>query len=285
MKVKFWGVRGSIAAPGPRTVRYGGNTPCVELEAGGETFIIDAGTGIRELGFDLMKRAAGKPVTGKLFIGHTHWDHIQGFPFFTPLFLPASKFQIFGMRGTKKPFRDIMAGQMDSTYFPVRMEELASKPEFVELSEPLQLGPVKVSYHFLNHPGMTVGYRFECEGKVVSYISDHEPYGKLNPRGEFSDKEDSLVAKFVAGSDLMICEAQYTADEYKVKRGWGHSTFDDVLDLAVKAEVKRMALFHHDPLHDDDKLDARLADSLALLSSRKLAIECFASREGMVVEL
>lgn len=285
MKVKFWGVRGSIAAPGPRTVRYGGNTPCVELEAGGETYIIDAGTGIRELGFDLMKRAAGKPVTGKLFIGHTHWDHIQGFPFFTPLFLPTSKFQIFGMRGTKKPFRDIMAGQMDSTYFPVRMEELASKPEFVELSAPLQLGPVKVSYHFLNHPGMTVGYRFEHEGKVVSYISDHEPYGKLNPRGEFSDKEDALVAKFVAGSDLLICEAQYTADEYKMKRGWGHSTFDDVLDLAVKAEVKKMALFHHDPLHDDDKLDARLAESMTILSSRKLAIECFASREGMVVEL
>ena len=285
MKVRFWGVRGSIAAPGPKTVRYGGNTPCVELEAAGETIIVDAGTGIRDLGFDLMRRASGKPVTAKLFIGHTHWDHIQGFPFFTPVFLPTSKISVYGMRGTTKPFYDIMAGQMSTTYFPVQMKDLASKPDFIELNAPVELGPVKVSYHFLNHPGMTVGYRFEHAGKVVAYISDHEPYGKLNPKGEFSDKEDALVAKFVSGADLLICEAQYTADEYKLKRGWGHSTFEDVLDLASKAEVKRMALFHHDPLHDDDKLDARLAESLAVLSSRKLAIECFAAREGMVVEL
>lgn len=285
MKVRFWGVRGSIPAPGPKTVRYGGNTPCVELEAGGETFIIDAGTGIRELGFDLMKRAAGKPVTARLFIGHTHWDHIQGFPFFTPVFLPTSRITVYGMHGTTMPFREVMAGQMHSTYFPVQMKDLLSKPEFVELGGPTQAGPVNVSYHFLNHPGITVGYRFEHAGKVVSYISDHEPYGKLNPRGEFSDKEDALVAKFVEGSDLLICEAQYTPDEYKMKRGWGHSTFEDVLDLAAKAGVKRMALFHHDPLHDDDKLDARLADSLALISSRKVAVECFAAREGQVLEL
>lgn len=285
MKVRFWGVRGSIPAPGPKTVRYGGNTPCVELEAGGETFIIDAGTGIRELGFDLMKRAAGKPVNAKLFIGHTHWDHIQGFPFFTPVFLPTSKITVYGMHGTTLPFKEVMAGQMHSTYFPVQMKDLLSKPEFVELGGPAEIGPVKVRYHFLNHPGITVGYRFEHGGKTVSYISDHEPYGKLNPRGEFSDKEDALVAKFVEGSDLLICEAQYTTDEYKMKRGWGHSTFEDVLGLAQQAGVKRMALFHHDPLHDDDKLDARLADSLALISARKATVECFAAREGQVIDL
>lgn len=285
MKVRFWGVRGSIPAPGPKTVRYGGNTPCVELEIAGETFIIDAGTGIRELGFDLMRRAAGKPVTGRLFIGHTHWDHIQGFPFFTPLFLPTSKFTIHGMHGTTKTFEEVMAGQMHSTYFPVQLKDLASKPVFQEMNGPLQAGPVKVSYHFLNHPGITVGYRFEHEGKAVSYISDHEPYGKLNVKGQFSEKEDSLVARFVAGSDLLICEAQYTPDEYKMKRGWGHSTFEDVLDLAQQAGVKRMALFHHDPLHDDDKLDARMADGLSLISSRKAAVECFTAREGQVVEL
>ena len=285
MRVKFWGVRGSIATPGPATVRYGGNTPCVELEIAGETYIIDAGTGIRELGFDLMKRGAGKPLTGRLFIGHTHWDHIQGFPFFTPLFIPTSKFSIYGMHGTTKSFADVMAGQMHSTYFPVQMKDLGSKPEFIELTGPAELGPAKVSYHFLNHPGITVGYRFEHAGKVVSYISDHEPYAKLNVKGEFADKEDALVARFVAGSDLLICEAQYTADEYKLKRGWGHGTFEDVLDLARVAGVKKMALFHHDPLHDDDKLDRRLTESLGLISSRKLAIDCFAAREGMVVEL
>ncbi|MBI2789478.1 MAG: MBL fold metallo-hydrolase [Elusimicrobia bacterium] len=285
MRVRFWGVRGSIPAPGPRTVRYGGNTPCVEMDIAGETFIIDAGTGIRELGFDLMRRAAGAPIKGRLFIGHTHWDHIQGFPFFTPLFLPTTRFSVYGMHGTTKPFQEVMAGQMHSTYFPLQLKDLGSKPEFHEMNGPLQAGPVRVTTHFLNHPGITVGYRFEHEGKVVSYISDHEPYGALNPKGEFSDKEDAAVARFVAGSDLLICEAQYTNAEYAVKRGWGHSTFADILDLAQKAEVKRMALFHHDPLHDDDKLDARLVESLALISSRKLAIECFAAREGQVVEL
>ena len=285
MRVRFWGVRGSIPAPGPRTVRYGGNTPCVELTCGDETLIVDAGTGIRELGFDLMKRAAGAPIKGRLFIGHSHWDHIQGFPFFTPLFLPTTKFQIYGMHGTTKTFEEVMAGQMHSTYFPVQMHELASKPEFIELGGPVQAGPVKVSYHFLNHPGITVGYRFEYEGKVVSYISDHEPYGKLNVKGQFSEKEDALIARFIADSDLLICEAQYTADEYKLKRGWGHGTFEDVLDLAQEAEVKRMALFHHDPLHDDDKLDARLREGAALITSRKLAVDCFAAREGMEIEI
>ncbi len=285
MRIRFWGVRGSIPAPGPATVRYGGNTPCVELTADGETYVIDAGTGIRTLGFDLMKRAAGGPVKARLFIGHSHWDHIQGFPFFTPLFLPTSQIQVYGMHGTTKTFQEVMAGQMSPVYFPVQLKDLLSKPEFVELNSPVELGPVKVSYHFLNHPGITVGYRFEHAGKVVTYISDHEPYGKLNPRGEFSDKEDAAIARFVAGSDLMICEAQYTADEYKVKRGWGHGTFEDVLDLAQKASVRRMALFHHDPLHDDDKLDARLLESAALISSRKLTVECFAAREGQVVEI
>ncbi len=285
MRVRFWGVRGSTPTPGPKTVRYGGNTACVELTCGVETLIIDAGTGIRELGYDLIKRAAGGPVKGRLFIGHTHWDHIQGFPFFTPLFLPTTKFKIYGIHGVAQSFADVMAGQMQSAYFPIQIQDLESKPEFLEMTAPIQAGPVKVTYHFLNHPGITVGYRFEYEGKVVAYISDHEPYGTLNAKGDFSAKEDTQVAKFVADADLLICEAQYTADEYKLKHGWGHSTFTDILDLAQKAEVKRMALFHHDPLHDDEKLDARLVESLALISTRKLAINCFTAKEGQAIEL
>ncbi|MEK7234889.1 MAG: MBL fold metallo-hydrolase [Elusimicrobiota bacterium] len=285
MRVQFWGVRGSIPAPGPKTVRYGGNTPCVELACGDEILIVDAGTGIRELGLDLIKRAAGSALKGRLFIGHTHWDHIQGFPFFSPLFLPTTKFQVYGMHGTTKSFQEVMTGQMHSSYFPLQLKDLSSQPEFLEINGPVQAGPVRVTTHYLNHPGITVGYRFEYEGKVVSYISDHEPYGTLNARGEFSDKEDMAISHFVADSDLLICEAQYTAAEYMIKRGWGHSTFADVLDLARKAEVKRMALFHHDPTHDDAKLDARLVESLALISSRKLAIECFAAKEGQVVDL
>ena len=285
MNVRFWGVRGSIAAPGPRTARYGGNTPCVEIRAADQLLIVDAGTGIRELGLSLMKQASGAPIEGSLFIGHTHWDHIQGFPFFTPLYLPTSRFTIHGLHGTTRPFREVMEGQMNSTYFPVPLKDLASKPAFVELNAPVMIGPVKVAYHFLNHPGITVGFRFEHEGKVVSYISDHEPYAKLNRSGEFADKEDAAVARFVEGSDLLICEAQYTADEYLLKKGWGHSTFEDVLDLASKAGAKRVALFHHDPAHDDDAMDALVQTSVALVESRQKTIEVFAAREGQTIEV
>ncbi|HEX4047548.1 MAG TPA: MBL fold metallo-hydrolase [Elusimicrobiota bacterium] len=285
MKVRFWGVRGSIAAPGPRTARYGGNTPCVEIRAADRLLIVDAGTGIRELGLSLMKSAGGAPIEGSLFIGHTHWDHIQGFPFFTPLYLPSSRFSVYGLHGTTRSFRDVMDGQMNSTYFPVQLKELASKPEFVELNAPVMAGPVKVSYHFLNHPGITVGYRFEHEGRVVSYISDHEPYAKLNRSGDFADKEDAAVARFVEGSDLLICEAQYTADEYLMKKGWGHSTFEDVLDLASKAGAKRVALFHHDPAHDDDAMDALVASSVKLVAARGSPLEVFAAREGQTLEI
>jgi phosphoribosyl 1,2-cyclic phosphodiesterase len=285
VKIRFWGVRGSIAAPGPRTARYGGNTPCVEIRAAERLMIVDAGTGIRELGLSLLKQAAGAPIEASLFIGHTHWDHIQGFPFFAPLYLPTSRFTVHGMRGTTKPFADVMAGQMHSTYFPVQMNELASKPAFVELHAPVMIGPVKVSYHYLNHPGITVGFRFEHDGKVVSYISDHEPYAKLNARGEFSVQEDAAVAKFVEGSDLLICEAQYTDAEYMIKKGWGHSTFNDVFDLARKAGVKRLALFHHDPGHDDETMDKLVAECARTASSNGSAIEVFAAREGLAVEV
>ena len=285
MQARFWGVRGSIASPGPGTVRYGGNTPCVEIRAGDQLIIVDSGTGIRELGVALMKEGSGRPLSGSLFIGHSHWDHIQGFPFFTPLFLPTSRFDVYGMHGTTKSFRDVMADQMHSTYFPVQMKDLGSKPNFHELNAPVHVGPVKVSYHYLNHPGITVGFRFEHDGKVVSYISDHEPYGKLNKSGDFADKEDAAIARFVEGSDLLICEAQYTADEYKLKRGWGHSSFGDVLDLAQKAGVKRLALFHHDPSHDDEQMARHEADCAALVSSRHATLEVFAAREGQVVAL
>jgi len=285
VNVRFWGVRGSIPAPGPRTARYGGNTACVEIRAGGRLMIVDAGTGIRELGVSLLKEAAGTPIAASLFIGHTHWDHIQGFPFFTPLYLPTSRFSVYGVHGTTKKFADVMSGQMHSSYFPVQMKDLGSKPEFLELNDPVMIGPVKVSYHYLNHPGVTIGFRFEHDGKAVSYISDHEPYGKLNASGDYAVKEDAAVARFVEGSDLLICESQYTAAEYKIKKGWGHSTFDDVLDLGVKAGVKRLALFHHDPSHDDDTMAVLEAESVKRVAARKAPLEVFAAREGMEVAL
>ena len=285
MNIRFWGVRGSIPTPGPKTMRFGGNTACVEIRAEGQLIIVDAGTGIRELGASLLQECAGNPLRGSLFIGHSHWDHIQGFPFFTPFYLPTTSFSVFGVPGTTKSFADVLAGQMHSTYFPVQMSDLASKPKFVELHESVMVGPIKVTYHYLNHPGITIGFRFDFGGKCVSYISDHEPYGKLNAAGQFSAKEDAAVARFIEGSDLLICEAQYTAAEYKVKKGWGHSTFDDVLDLAQKAGVRRLALFHHDPAHDDDAMSAFENQCVKIVSARGASLEVFAAREGMSVDI
>jgi phosphoribosyl 1,2-cyclic phosphodiesterase len=285
LTLKFWGTRGSIPSPGSQTQKYGGNTPCTELRVGDMLMIIDAGSGIRELGNSLMKEFKGRPIEGHIFIGHTHWDHIQGLPFFTPLYLPQNKFTIYGVHGTTQPFGEVLSNQMSPTYFPVSMKDLAAKLNVIELSKVTNIGPVKVSYHYLNHPGITVGFRIETKDWVVSYISDHEPYGRLNEKGEFSDKEDAEVARFVAGSDLLISEAQYTEEEYKSKRSWGHSTFKDVLDLALKAKVKKLALFHHDPTHTDEQMDRFMADCEKYLKEKQVDLTCFGAQEGLTVSI
>ena len=285
LKLRFWGTRGSLPSPGPATQRYGGNTPCTELRIGDLVIIIDAGSGIRDLGNTLMKEFKGKPIEAHMFIGHTHWDHIQGMPFFTPFYLPQNKFTVYGVHGTTQSFADILTAQMSPTYFPVAMKELSSRINIVELSRVTNLGPVKVSYHYLNHPGITVGFRFESKDWAVSYISDHEPYGKLNETGEFGDKEDADIAKFVKGSDLLISESQYTEEEYKLKRSWGHSTFTDVIDLALKAEVKQLALFHHDPSHTDEMMDRFVEECQSYIQKKGKTLPCFAAKEGMQISL
>jgi phosphoribosyl 1,2-cyclic phosphodiesterase len=283
--LKFWGTRGSIPAPGPKTARYGGNTPCTELRVGRHRFIIDAGTGLRELGSQMMAEALGKPQEAHVFIGHTHWDHIQGIPFFVPMYLPQNKFSLYGVHGTTQTFEDVLRGQMHPTYFPVQMKEMAARVDVNELSGPVQIGDVKVSYHYLNHPGITVGFRFETRRGVICYISDHEPYGKLNNKGDFSAKEDRDVARFVHGADLLISEAQYTEEEYRHKKSWGHSTFQDVLGLAALAEVKQLALFHHDPAHTDEMMDRFVAECRAHVARQDQPITVFGAQEGLTVQL
>lgn len=278
--LKFWGTRGSLPSPGPLTQRYGGNTPCTELRVGSELFIIDAGSGMRELGNSLMRQAQGKPVNAHLFIGHTHWDHIQGFPFFTPFYLPQNRFQIYGVHGTTQPFADVLAGQMNPTYFPVALKDMSARIEINELEGALDVAGVKVSYHYLNHPGITVGYRFETPEWSICYISDHEPYGRLNAKGELTDKEDAAVAKFAYGADILVSEAQYTDDEYKMKRSWGHSTFGDVLGLAAAAQVKKLVMFHHDPGHTDEMMDRFLAEARSEAARKGFAGEVLAAQEG-----
>jgi phosphoribosyl 1,2-cyclic phosphodiesterase/CheY-like chemotaxis protein len=283
--LRFWGTRGSVPSPGPATQRYGGNTPCTELRVGGKLIIIDAGTGLRELGNSLMLDSNGKPIEGHIFVGHTHWDHIQGFPFCTPLYVPNNKFSIYGVHGTTQGFEEVLKGQMHPTYFPVAMREMASRIDVVELSGPLKIGDVNVSYHYLNHPGITVGFRFETRDWKVCYVSDHEPYGKLNNQGQFSAKEDEAVAAFVSGADLLICEAQYTDEEYKFKKTWGHSTFTDVIGLALKAQVKKLALFHHDPSHTDDMMDRYVEECRGYVLKQNAKLEVIGAQEGLSLPL
>ncbi|MCX5789283.1 MAG: MBL fold metallo-hydrolase [Elusimicrobia bacterium] len=282
MKVRFWGTRGSLPAPGAGTQRYGGNTPCVELRAGGSLFVLDAGSGIRELGTFLMKEAGGRPITGDIFITHTHWDHIQGFPFFTPVFQPGNRFRIHGGRGSTKAFDKVMGGLMDPVYFPVELGDMLAKLDFIEVGGPLEYGEVLVRSTFSNHPGVNLAYRFDQGGKSVTYLTDHEIYEAMHESSPFGKKQDRLIEDFCRGTDLLICDAQYTDQDYRIKRGWGHSRYRDTVALGLAAGARRLALFHHDPWRDDDALDAIEKDA-RLIAGGKL--ECFAAREGQTIDI
>jgi phosphoribosyl 1,2-cyclic phosphodiesterase len=232
-----------------------------------------------------MKEFGGKPRKGDLLISHTHWDHSQGFPFFTPFYMPQNRFNVYGAHGTTRSFEEVIGGQMHPMYFPVSLKDLGGRLDFIELSGPLSLGEVKVTTHYLNHPGITVGFRIEIADKTVAYLSDHEPYSKLNAKGDFSVKEDEAVAAFAQGADLLISESQYTEEEYRDKKSWGHSTFSDVIGLAAKANAKRLALFHHDPIHTDEMMDKFMEDCHRHIKEKGYPLECLAAQEGMRIEI
>lgn len=283
MRLVFWGTRGSVPTPGPDTQRYGGNTACVEVRVAGQLIILDSGSGIRPLGNALLKEFAGKPIEGHLFISHNHWDHIQGFPFFAPFYFPQNSFHIYGIHGATLSFEEALNVQMSPTHFPVALGDMAARRTIVQLEGPVQIGPVRVLHHYVNHPGMAAGYRIESGGWTISYIADHEPFGKLNAAGGFSAREDAEIADFVKGSELLICDAQYSEEEYKTKKGWGHSVSSDTVALAVRAGVKRLALFHHDPGHSDADLDRMVDDCREKIRGEGLRLECFAAQEGLVL--
>jgi len=283
--VRFWGTRGSIATPGEATVKYGGNTACTELRCGDQLLILDAGTGIRGLGVSLVSEFQEKPITGHIFVGHTHWDHIQGFPFFAPAFNPANEFSIYSLHGAEKPLKKVFRGQMDSDYFPVLLSDMKAHLEFCELESEVNLGPTRVSYVFLNHPGLAVGFRIWFSGRSVVYISDHENYGRLAPDGPSPNSMDLDIARFAEDAELLISEAQYTEEEYAQKKGWGHSTFLDALERAAQAKVKRLAIIHHDPSHDDAFLDGILGFCQKTIADRGYTFSCFLAQEGTSVEI
>jgi phosphoribosyl 1,2-cyclic phosphodiesterase len=287
MRVRFWGTRGSVPTPGPTTVRYGGNTACVEMRTAADTFFIfDSGTGIRELGLQLARQ--GGAVTAHLMLGHTHWDHIHGFPFFTPGFVPGNHLVIYGARDLDRSLRDVLAGQMHYTYFPVPLGDLRADIGFSELEEgEIQVEDVAVRTHYLNHTAVCMGYRMEADGRSLAYITDHEPYGvgEDGLRGGFVHGGDRRLIDFVRGVDLLIQDAQYTPEEYTTRRGWGHSSADYVTDVAVEAGARRLALFHHEPTHADEDIDRMVESARQRARQAGSDLEIFGAAEGQEIKL
>lgn len=287
MQVRFWGTRGSIATPGPTTVRYGGNTSCVEVHSdSGVRILLDCGTGAHALGQALQEQA--KASSGHILISHTHWDHIQGLPFFAPLFVPGNEWHIYGPRGLGQSLRDVLAGQMEYAYFPVALNAFAATVHFHEVVEGgFAIGDVRIATQYLNHPALTVGYRIEADGATLVYASDHEPHSAEAGHGhaETAEGADVAHAEFIRDADLLIHDAQYTAAEYAGKIGWGHSTIEYVIDMAVSAKVRHVALFHHDPARTDDAVDKLVAQARERAAAAGSPLLVSGASEGSVVEL
>ncbi len=294
MRLCFWGTRGSIATPGPDTIHYGGNTSCIELTTdAGAHLILDCGTGARVLGNNLMAKADG-PLSAAILLTHTHWDHIQGFPFFAPLFVHGNHFTVYGPEGSHLSLHDVLSGQMEHHYFPVELDQLAARIVYQDLSEGThEIGGVQISAQSMNHPSPTLGYRVEEHGVSVLYLSDHEPFNeKVWREGAEPGRLESILdagdrrhAEYMKNGDVLIHEAQYTPEEYPAKRNWGHSTYAYVVELAVAAGVRRLFLTHHDPSHDDVLLAAieQRARQLAKDLGSNMEVSC--AYEGCEVEI
>jgi len=287
MLVRFWGTRGSIARPGLSTVRYGGNTSCTEVRSSSGTLVVlDCGTGALGLGQALVKNRP-TPVNGHMLIGHTHWDHIQGFPFFAPLFISGNEWHIYGPRGVDASLRESLSGQMQYSYFPVTLDDLGATLHYHDLVEgTLEVGDIRVTTRYLNHPALTLGYRLEADGVSVVYCTDHEAYSTQRPEDQVQLAGEAVRhAQFISGADLLIHDAQYTSAEYAAKKGWGHSTPEYAVDSALSAGVRRLALFHHDPMRSDEAIDQLVAGARERVAQAKGTLEIFAAAEGQVLEL
>ena len=287
MQVQFWGTRGSIPKPGPTTIRYGGNTLCIEIRtARGTLVIIDCGTGLHGLGLKLLS-GGSRGLTGHILISHTHWDHIQGVPFFAPFFVPGNTWDICGPKGLNQSLRETLAGQMQHTYFPVSPDQFGATLRYHDLVEgTFEIDDIKVTTQYLNHPALTLGYRLEADGAVIVYCCDHEPFSRAVAEGQagFSGL-DQRHADFVEGADLLIHDAQYTAAEYPSKVGWGHSSMEFVVGLAQQANVKHVALAHHDPLRTDEALEGIVERLKTESAAKRSQLVISAAAEGKVIEV
>jgi phosphoribosyl 1,2-cyclic phosphodiesterase len=271
-KIKFWGVRGSIPAPGKSTCKYGGNTPCIEIRCGDKLIILDAGSGIRELGNHLSKETT--PIEANILFSHLHWDHIQGFPFFTPAFISENRVNLFAEKKLNKTFENLMSGQMMYPHFPIALKDLDAHITFNELEygDEVSFGEVTIKTSRNNHSDGCIAFRIEYKNKVVVYATDTEHYACADP----------ILLKTAKDADYIIYDATYTDDEYSgktgsPKTGWGHSTWQEGVKLAKAANVKNLVLFHHDPEHTDDMVDDIES------SAKKIFKNTIAAYEGLEI--
>lgn len=291
--LRFWGVRGSIPTPGRETAAFGGNTSCVEMRVGNEVIILDAGSGIRGLGKALMRESKGQAMNISMLVTHTHWDHIQGFPFFIPAYNPKVNVRILGYAGAVHGLRGALFEQMQSAFFPIGLNQMASHVTFEELEDmQFDLGAAKVRTIFSNHPGICLGYRLTTAKGDVVYMPDHEAYERheterqkiagenSQPGIDYARSQDEKVIEFLREADVMIADSQYDRVEYPTRLGWGHTCADDTVDLAIRAGVKQLFLFHHDPDHDDAKIEAMVAEGQAKASEKGSKLIVSAAREG-----
>ena len=273
MKVRFWGVRGSIASPGPSTVRYGGNTTCIEIRTdNNELIILDAGTGIFPLSQTLLTEL---PVTANVLITHSHWDHIQGLPFFIPNFIPGNTLRLHGAFDpvSGKGVEQVMSVQLQYSYFPVREAEMKARIEYITLApeQSIQIGTATVTPYLMSHPVIDFGYRIEANGKSVFFTGDHEPPINVYEPGDedhtlyqtFVDEKADSIRRAMHGVDVLIADCSYTEQEYPAKKGWGHGTFHTSIQYAREAGAKVLFCTHHEPTRSDDALEAAFAQVLA----------------------
>jgi phosphoribosyl 1,2-cyclic phosphodiesterase len=295
MKFLFWGVRGSIPSPGPRTARYGGNTTCIEVRTDDDTLIVlDGGTGLFPLAQHLLARP---PVHANIFITHSHWDHIHGLPFFTPLFVKGSRVRLHGAHDpvTGRGIEHVMGVQLQNSYFPVGETDMSATIEYCTLTigDPIAVGDALVANVVTNHPVTNLGYRIDCNGKSVFFTGDHEPWYNPHPAGhplhaaaetQMREAERCMDA-VMAGVDALIVDCSYTRDEYPSKQGWGHGTFDGAIAMALRVGARTLYCTHHEPTRGDDELEAVFAEVMARHAGCLGGLQVRLACEGLAVDL